>query len=327
MALAIAPSIASADLVSTTTSTVTSTVNTATTINPITDWSTLLPSLAPNYNPNDPNICNSGNPQCVDKVAAEMTKRFTPLASSCGHNALFALLYLRVTNHIGTAVRTAGYFDVPGVISHEDALFASYYFNAYDNYAKGDLVDTPVAWQIALSAANAEQEQGIGNLLLGMNAHINRDLPYVLYSMGLFNSDGTSRKPDHDKVNDVLYNAYNDAIAEGARRFDSSLQADTARPPPTAASSPSSCGARRRGGTPSGSQRLRAPPSAPRSHSRSTRPRPTKPWRSRPRTPTTASSTRLGPRRLLLGAPQRRLIRSVTPRRYLSAPRRGCDRS
>src|SRR4051795_11599171 len=89
LALAITPSIASADF------------------NLVTDWSTVLPSLSPTYNPNDPNLCNSGKPQCVDLVAKEMTKRFQPLADSCSHNALFALLYLRVTNHVGEAVRTA----------------------------------------------------------------------------------------------------------------------------------------------------------------------------------------------------------------------------
>jgi hypothetical protein len=41
--------------------------------------------------------------------------------------------------------------------------------------------------------------------------------------MGLYNSDGTSRKPDHDKVNSVLYDAYNDAAVDSARRFDPSM--------------------------------------------------------------------------------------------------------
>jgi Family of unknown function (DUF5995) len=227
LALAVAPSVASADLVATTTSTITSG-------NLITDWSTLLPALTAPYNADDPNICNSGRPQCVDAVAREMTKRLRPLSDSCSHNALFALLYLDVTNHIGDAVRTDGYFQVPGVISHEDALFASYYFNAFDSYAKGDLANTPGAWQVAFDAANNHQVQGIGNLMLGMNAHINRDLPFVLYRMGLFNSDGSSRKSDHDKVNSVLYTAYDAAIAEGARRYDSSLSQYTG---PTAADS------------------------------------------------------------------------------------------
>jgi Family of unknown function (DUF5995) len=216
LVLATAPQVASADLLST-----------VTTFNPITDWSQVLPSLAPNYDPNDPNLCNSGKPQCVTLVAKEMAKRLQPLSDSCSHNALFALLYYDVTNQIYNAVTTSGYFQDPGFISHEDAVFASYYFNAFDNYSKGDLADTPVAWQIAFSAANSHQVQGIGNLLLGMNAHINRDLPYVLYSIGLVAPDGSSRKPDHDKVNAVLYDAYDQAIAEGARRYDPSLSQDT----------------------------------------------------------------------------------------------------
>jgi hypothetical protein len=152
-----------------------------------------------------------------------MEKRLKPLADSCSHNALFSVLYLDVTHHIGDTVRTAGYFQVPQVISHEDALFASYYFNAFDAYSRGDRVNTPMAWQIAFDAARDKSVQGTGDLLLGMNAHINRDLPFVLYRMGLFNSDGTSRKSDHDKVNSVLYSAYNDAAIDGSRRFDPSV--------------------------------------------------------------------------------------------------------
>src|SRR4051794_36234578 len=96
LALAITPSIASADF------------------NLVTDWSTLLPSLSPTYDPNDPNLCNAGNPQCIDQVAKEMTRRFKPLSDTCSHNALFSLLYLRVTNHVGDAVRTPGAFDDAG---------------------------------------------------------------------------------------------------------------------------------------------------------------------------------------------------------------------
>jgi hypothetical protein len=196
-------------------------------IDPIVDWETLLPGLTPDYDPSSPHICNSGRPQCIDAIVREMNRRLTPLANSCDHNALFSLLYLRVTEQVGVAVRTAGYFQDPGFVTHEDAVFASYYFKAFDNYAKGDLLHTPAAWQAAFDAAKSHAVQGIGNLLLGMNAHINRDLPFVLYSIGLVAKDGTSRKPDHDRVNKVLYAAYDPAIAEGARRFDPSLSAYT----------------------------------------------------------------------------------------------------
>ncbi|HEX6714025.1 MAG TPA: DUF5995 family protein [Thermoleophilaceae bacterium] len=226
LAVAIAPSVASADLIGSTTSTATTIVTSG---NVATDWTMLLPGLAGPYTPDDPNnICNAGKPQCVDSVAREMEKRLKPLSDSCSHNALFSLLYLDVTYHIGDAVRTAGYFQVPAVISHEDALFASYYFNAFDAYAKGDRVNTPGAWQVAFDSAKDKSVQGLGDVLLGMNAHINNDLPFVLYRMGLFNSNGTSRKPDHDKVNSVLFEAYDDAAVDSARRFDPSMAPSTA---------------------------------------------------------------------------------------------------
>jgi hypothetical protein len=157
----------------------------------------------------------------------EMNKRFTPLAASCSHNALFSLLYMDVSKQVAIDDRTSGYFSDPGFISHEDAVFASYYFNAFDAYANGDALHTPGAWQVAFDAAKNHEVTGLGNLLLGMNAHINRDLPFVLYSIGLVAPDGTSRKPDHDKVNQTLYEAYDPAIAEGARRFDPSLSQST----------------------------------------------------------------------------------------------------
>ena len=59
-----------------------------------------------------------------------------------------------------------------------------------------------------------------GDLLLGINAHVQRDLPLVLYAVGLVRPDGTSRKADHDRVNVILNRVTDDILAEIARRFD-----------------------------------------------------------------------------------------------------------
>src|SRR5207249_118979 len=56
-----------------------------------------------------------------------------------------------------------------------------------------------------------------------VNAHVNRDLPFVLAAIGLVKPDGTSRKPDHDKVNDILFQAYGPAFRDVERRFDPSV--------------------------------------------------------------------------------------------------------
>lgn len=186
-------------------------------------WNQILPGLTPGYEPGDPNPCKSGKPQCVDAIEKEMERRLAPLAESCSHNAMFAILYLRVTDKIGQAVRRDDFFDTPGYVGHVGGVFAKYYFDAFDAWAAGG---TNQAWQIALDAARDKQVTGLGNLLLGMSAHINRDLPFVLESIGLTKPDGSSRKPDHDKVNEVLYEAYLPAMVEAQRRFDPSVSAD-----------------------------------------------------------------------------------------------------
>ena len=61
---------------------------------------------------------------------------------------------------------------------------------------------------------------GIGNFMLAMNAHINRDFPNVIAEVGLTGPDGTSHKPDHNAYNPRLDALYAPVFAEMAARFD-----------------------------------------------------------------------------------------------------------
>lgn len=100
------------------------------------------------------------------------------------------------------------------------ALFAQYYFDAYDAWAAGRRQEVPAAWLVAFDAGRDHRVTGAGNVLLGMSAHINRDLPYVLAAVGLTRPDGAGRKPDHDKINDVLAVELDPLLAELSTRFD-----------------------------------------------------------------------------------------------------------
>lgn len=193
------------------------------------DWTSMLPSFTDAYDPTSANDCVSGKPSCLDKTIREMRKRFAPLGQSCSHNAVFALAYLRTTQTYGWARDTAGFFIDTPFVNHEDAVFAKYYFDAYDNWASGNRAAVPQAWLIALDAAAGYRVTGTGNLFLGMSAHVNRDLPFVLAAIGLTFPDGTSRKPDHDKVNQFLNAVIDPLLAEEAARFDSTI--DGARDP------------------------------------------------------------------------------------------------
>jgi hypothetical protein len=144
---------------------------------------------------------------------------------------VFALTYLRTTEEFfRTETNDPGYFsDVPW-INHEDAVFAEFYFRAYDDYVAGQ--DVPAAWRIAFDTAKSRNETAIGDLLLGMNAHINRDLPFTLAAVGLVKPDGSSRKSDHDKVNAFLDRVIDPLQRELAERYDPLFRTTDAEPSP-----------------------------------------------------------------------------------------------
>jgi hypothetical protein len=189
---------------------------------PFVGWSALLPALSFPYDPSSPDDCIAGRTQCVDKTIREMTRRFDPLASSCDHNAIFSLTYLRVTQEYRQTI-DAPFFDDTPFVNYEDTLFAHYYFAAFDAWSAGEIEDVPPAWRVAFNAAANHSVSAAGDLLLGINAHVQRDLPLVLYSIGLLRPDGTSRKPDHDRVDIILNRVFEPVIAEIARRFDPTI--------------------------------------------------------------------------------------------------------
>ena len=190
------------------------------------EWTSFLPATATEYEPTSEDDCTAGRIQCVDKVIREMTRDFDRLAASCDHNAIFALAYLRTTEEYRRAAVEPGFFEDPAFVNHEDAVFASYYFKPLNAYRAGELSKVPAAWRIAFDAARDRRVSAAGNAFLGFNAHIQRDLPYVLEAIGLVKPDGTSRKGDHDKVNQFLNRvAFTDEIV---RRFDPSFSTGVA---------------------------------------------------------------------------------------------------
>jgi Family of unknown function (DUF5995) len=187
------------------------------------NWPALLPGLLDTYVPDNTNDCVAGRPHCADAAIEEMQRRFTPLGQSCNHQAVFALAYLRTTQTFRWASAQPNYFQDTAYVNHEAAVFAKYYFAAYDNWSAGNRAAVPQAWLIALDAAGGRHVTGIGDLLLGMNAHINRDLPFVLAAIGLATPAGASRKPDHNKVDQFLNLVTEPLVLEEIARLDSSI--------------------------------------------------------------------------------------------------------
>ena len=180
---------------------------------PFVGWAALLPGLTTEYVPSSDNDCAAGRTRCVDAVIREMRRRFDPLATACDHDAIFSLTYLRTTEEYRRTI-------------DEDAVFARYYFEAYDNWHAGLGAAVPQAWAIAFRAADERAVSAAGNVALGISAHVQRDLPFVLAAIGMVKPDGSSRKPDHDRVNEFLNRVADELYPEIARRFDPTIDDD-----------------------------------------------------------------------------------------------------
>jgi len=180
----------------------------------------VLPALPGGFHPSSSEDCTAGRVTCVRKLIREMERRLEPLAASCSHAAVFSLGYLRTTEAYLETAQTPGFYEDAAFVNHEAAAFAALYFDAYDAWAAGRKDDVPPAWQVAFSAAEQKSVTGSGDLLLGISAHVNRDLPFALASLGLMKPDGTSRKRDHDRVNVMLNKVQEPMLAEQAERFD-----------------------------------------------------------------------------------------------------------
>ncbi|WP_162602375.1 DUF5995 family protein [Nocardioides daejeonensis] len=179
----------------------------------------LLGPLPTKHTPYTGSTCPDGAPSCIDATIAEMERRLADSAARCDHDAIFDLAYLRVTEDVRRAV-DAGHFSDRVWLGQVDAIFARYYFETMDDWHAGRTAQVPKAWRIALQAADEKRMTGLGNFLLAMNAHINRDFSYVLAEAGLTDASGRSHKADHNAYNPRLDGLYHPVFAEEAARFD-----------------------------------------------------------------------------------------------------------
>ena len=186
----------------------------------VTPWTPIAATLSGPLRPASANPCSRGTPGCVAAVVAEMERRYDRLASSCDHDAAFALMYLRVTQSVARAERQGRTFADRAYLAHLDAVFARLYFNAFDAWAGGRHNAVPPAWQVAFEVADMKRVNGVGDLLLGMNAHISRDLPFAVAAIGGLSGD---RRRSFEQVNGVLERVSKPLLREESQRFDPTI--------------------------------------------------------------------------------------------------------
>ena len=170
--------------------------------------------------------CRKSSIKCIDtevKRLAGAQHKF-----GCDHRGVFATTYLELTRQLRDTLRVRPrFFNDSKYLYTEDALFADIYFNTLHDYDLGKPV--PPAWQIALDAARNLDVNAAQDMLLGINAHVQNDMPFLLAALGQRTKDGTTRKPDHDKMNEILDAAYERVVRQIEDRFDPILSLTNAR--------------------------------------------------------------------------------------------------
>ena len=182
-------------------------------------WEEFLPAfpspkdIQPRSVPN----CRKATIRCIDVEIRRLRDRQRKWG--CDHRAVFATTYLELTKELRQLLRERpDFLRYPRYLYTEDALFANVYFNAIRAARRGEPV--PPAWEIAFDAAKSKDLNAAQDMLLGINAHVQNDMPFVLAALGLRTRGGESRKIDHDAINHVLDRAYERVVHAVRDRFD-----------------------------------------------------------------------------------------------------------
>jgi Family of unknown function (DUF5995) len=133
----------------------------------------------------------------TDHTIAQMTAHYQDPALE-PQNKPFALLYLRTTEGMRDANLAGEFSDPQFWDTRVIPTFAGYYLDAYAAWRRGDQRQVDPAWRIAFRA-DPDKLTCTQLLYLGINAHVNNDLAFVIQDLG-----PRYTYPDHKHVDDVL---------------------------------------------------------------------------------------------------------------------------
>ncbi len=143
----------------------------------------------------------------IDDVIERMTALAGELRRDGDGRLAFHATYLRTTRAVAQALRDGAFAD-PGWVDRWDVAFARLYLDALDSDRRGEPVPEP--WAVAFGVAAAQPDlPAVRHVLLGMNAHINYDLPQALLAVisdAEFGDPGVRarREADHRRIDDIL---------------------------------------------------------------------------------------------------------------------------
>lgn len=165
----------------------------------------------------------------IDALVARMERLLTPLQASGDPRRFFLATYLRTTIAVREELAVGGFQDAAWV-ERWDIAFADLYLDAVEAWGHGAPVARP--WAVAFGARDLPP---LRHVLLGLNAHINFDLPQALIAV-IPSRDFDDpellrwRHLDHEQIDEVLASRVGTEDDELARVGGSSLTDRLLRP-------------------------------------------------------------------------------------------------
>lgn len=116
----------------------------------------------------------------IEDVIARFRTSYTPLMEANDEKRHFHAVYMRNTIAVREDLERGGFLD-PDWVEGWDVVFADLYLEALDRWTRGESPSGP--WQVAFEAAKDRDISPLHHVLVGLNAHLNYDLPQALLAV------------------------------------------------------------------------------------------------------------------------------------------------
>ncbi len=149
----------------------------------------------------------------LDKFIQKMDDHISQFYSTGDRRERFLLMYRTFKNELRKNIQKGRFADSEWT----EAIccrMAEMYFEAYEQYEKSQN-DTPQAWRVCFDTSIAKKNNLLQDALLGMNAHINYDLPICVYDIMIKFNDlklGEIPIPFDRGLNNILQKRYFDFL-------------------------------------------------------------------------------------------------------------------
>lgn len=150
-----------------------------------------------------------GEPTSIADLAGALRSRVHALPPDQGNRGLFASTYSRTTEAIGKAVADQ-FFDDNEWVEAWDLAFGGFFLRAFDAFLDDDLTRMSRPWRLAFSVSG--DVGALRHVLVGVNAHVNYDLPQALLAVisdEEFDDPRVMerRRADYERVDGILAGA------------------------------------------------------------------------------------------------------------------------